>query len=153
MTSAAQARAVYRALEKAQARGLLGLDKATLYRWCATSYGMSPKQVGAGIDALMDGEMLKFQKTVVMDRVNGFVYRVVDIAVLADRTAFQRDIDSRSRYAITHGRRTKTKIKSFIDDAIAQGDIHRAMHLSKMQQRADDLVAEAQNLQHLVATF
>ena len=101
----------------------------------------------------MDGEMLQYRKTVVMDRMNGFVYRIVDIAVLADRNAFQRDVDARSRYAITHGRRTKTKVKSFIDDAVAQGDIARAMHLAKIQQRADDLVAEAHKIQQLVATL
>lgn len=153
MTAAMKARAVYRAIEKAQARGLVGLDKDSLHRWCASSHGMTPSQVDSGIAALMEGEMLKYQKTLIMDRINGFRYRIVNVAVLADRTAFQRDVDSRTRYAITHGRRTKTKIKSFIDDAIAHGDVHRAVHLSRMHDRADDLVSEAQNLQHLVATL
>jgi hypothetical protein len=146
MKPSAKARAVYRAIEKAQSKGAIGLNKATLYQWCRAAYGMSPAQVDGGIDALMDGEMLQY-------RINGFVYRIVDIAVLADRNAFQRDVDARSRYAITHGRRTKTKVRSFIDDAVAQGDIGRAMHLAKIQQRADDLVAEAHEIQHLVATL
>lgn len=153
MTRSAKARAVYRAINKAQAKGMVGLDRASLDRWCAGSYRMTPAQVQAGIDALMDGEMLKFEKTVVMDRLNGFRYRIVDIAVLADRTAFQREFVTRLRYAVTHGERSKTKILSFIDDAIDQGDTRRAMHLAKMQQRADDLVTEARNLQQLVATL
>jgi hypothetical protein len=153
MKPSAKARAVYRAIEKAQSNGLIGLNKAKLSQWCLAAHGMTPAQVDAGIDALMDGEMLHYRKTVVMDRMNGFVYRIVDVAVLADRNAFQRDVDARSRYAITHGRRTKTKVRSFIDDAVAQGDIARAMHLAKIQQRADDLVAEAHKIQQLVATL
>lgn len=153
MNPAMKARAVYRTIQKAQAHGHIGLDKGQLEKACRASYGMSPSQVQSGLDALMDGEMLKYAKTVVIDRLNGNRYRIVDIAVLTDRTAWQRDIDHRTRYAITHGRRTKTRIKSFIDDAIATGDTPRAMVLANINQRADDLILHAQQLKALASTL
>jgi hypothetical protein len=152
VSGAEKARAVYRALEKTQSRGLLGLSKTELQRACRISHSMSPSQVESGLAALGDGEMLKYAKTVVTDRVNG-KYRIVDVAVLADRNAWQRDVDYRTKWAITLGRRTKTRIKSFIDDAVTQGDTTRAMALANIDQRADDMIANAQHLRALARTL
>lgn len=151
MTAAAKARAVYRVLESARNRGLLGLDKPTLYRWCAASYGMTPVQVNSGIRALRDGEMLKHDRTITMDYLNGHLYRVVNVSSLEERNTAHREIERNSKTAITYTKHAKTMIKSLSDNAIADGDILYAMDLAKMTVRADQLLGEAEHLLALVA--
>lgn len=153
MTDPMKARAVYRALETARRNGVVGLNKKQLQKWCASAHSMTPAQVEKGIEALVEGEMLNYDKTVVMDWINGHVYRIVDVSVLAERMAFQRDIDRRTRYTITQVRRTRVKASSLMDDAFAQGDIKRAVELGKVLQRADDVITEVKDLQRLVGAL